>query len=329
MSRVKKIPVLFLGGASMLTALLAALLLASGLFGLNDAEATQPPPPPPSYTVAVGTSGGDSTCQVRILAPGPPTEWGSTASGTFTSGTGVDLQFRINCPIFYSFDHWESNDEELDGQGSHGGHSGDFFITKNTTATAVFVPYCPGQVVLDMYNNSAILGSDNLQYTTAPGCKDLVTDEAGCYDDYLYVNPGNFSYAELDCNHAPSESEHPHWQWDNGVSDLFQAVRNQYGSAITVTSAYRCPLHNTSIGSNSTSAHPKGRAFDFDNGTNQANWNIAVAASSEASDDRIFLYGGGPDGYRTYEWLLARGFNGTTLPSDFTNGYTNGHADNQ
>jgi hypothetical protein len=139
MSRAKRIPVLFLGGASVLTTLLAALLLASGLFGVNEAEATQPPPPPPSYTVAVGTSGGDSTCEVQILAP-TETAWGSTASGTFTSGTGVDLQFRINCPSNYVFDHWESNNEDLDGQTSHGGHSGDFTIIENTTATAVFVP---------------------------------------------------------------------------------------------------------------------------------------------------------------------------------------------
>jgi hypothetical protein len=69
MSRAKKMPVLFVGGASVLTALLAALLLAGGLFGLHEAEATQPPPPPPSYTVTVNTSGGDSTCEVQILAP--------------------------------------------------------------------------------------------------------------------------------------------------------------------------------------------------------------------------------------------------------------------
>lgn len=48
MSRAKRIPVLFLGGASVLTASLFALLLVSGLFGVNEAEATQPPPPPPS-----------------------------------------------------------------------------------------------------------------------------------------------------------------------------------------------------------------------------------------------------------------------------------------
>lgn len=66
MSRAKKIPVLFLGGASMLTALLVAILLAGGLFGLNEAEATQPPAPP-SYTLTLGKSGGDSTCEVQIL----------------------------------------------------------------------------------------------------------------------------------------------------------------------------------------------------------------------------------------------------------------------
>ncbi len=140
MSRAKSIPVLFLGGASVLTALLGALLLAGGLFGLHEAEATQPPPPPPSYTVTVGKSGGDSTCEVQILAPTPSSAWGDSASRTFEAGTDVDVQFRVTCPSSYAFDHWESNNDDLDGQTSHGEHSGDFTIIENTTATAVFVP---------------------------------------------------------------------------------------------------------------------------------------------------------------------------------------------
>ncbi|MBL7645597.1 MAG: hypothetical protein JNK74_05335 [Candidatus Hydrogenedentes bacterium] len=215
MSRAKKMPVLLVGGASVLTALLAALLLAGGLFGLHEAEATQPPPPPPSYTVTVNTSGGDSTCEVQILAP-TETAWGSTASGTFTSGTGVDLRFRVTCPSGYAFDHWESNNEDLDGQTNHGGHSGDFTLYENTTATAVFLP-----VVLP--DAESTIWHDH--YTQSPHWGDMYWHQVSSSSNPTYSFAGlvineDFLIAEMDtsgCSMTLTQQQKEGFQnsWDS------------------------------------------------------------------------------------------------------------------
>lgn len=137
MSRSKGIPVLF-GCVSLVATLLVTLVLAGGYIGGNEAEAT--PPPPPNYTLTVTKSGGDSTCEVRIGSPSTSAWTSGSVSQTFVAGTDIDVDFRVNCPSGYVFDHWESNNDDLDGQGNHGGHGGDFTIIENTTATAVFVP---------------------------------------------------------------------------------------------------------------------------------------------------------------------------------------------
>lgn len=257
MAHSRGIPV-FSSGVLLAGSLLLTLILAGGYIGGNQAEANQPPPPPTYYTLTVNKSGGDSNCQVRIASP-TSRSWTSTSDvASYVAGSVYEVEQQVNCPVFYDFSHWESNDEDLDGyQENHAPPT--FTLTKNTTATAVFVPCCPGQMVIDMYENPTILGYDGFEYPNPPACTDLVTDLL-CYEDLLFEDPGNFSYAELSCIHDDLPDEHVHWQWDNGVSTLFQSTRIVYGSSITVTCAYRCPRKNTDLDSKSTSAHPQGRA---------------------------------------------------------------------
>jgi hypothetical protein len=140
-----------------------------------------------------------------------------------------------------------------------------------------------------------------------------------------YENPGNFSFQELSCNHGSLPDSHPHWQLDKGVSGLFQDVRDEHGSSITVTSAYRCPRKNNSIGSLATSHHAYGRAFDFSQGTAQGNWDVAQAAADAGVNmNRIRLYFNSSS--YSFQFLTANGYSGSILPSGWTT-YTNGHCD--
>jgi len=139
-----------------------------------------------------------------------------------------------------------------------------------------------------------------------------------------YQNPGNFSYNDLSCNHGTVlPGAHPHWQWDDEVSALFQEVRNTYGSAITVTSAYRCPRKNNSVSSAADSDHAYGRAFDWDQGSSAGNWAVAVAANGHATT--VLLYCGSAK--KSYQELIDLECGPSTFPAGWT-GYTNGHAGN-
>ena len=103
-------------------------------------------------------------------------------------------------------------------------------------------------------------------------------DDAGeniCYkfvDTDSYLNPGSFSWADLSCNHGALPNAHDDWQWDETVSKMFQAVRDQHGSRIDVTSAFRCPVKNNAEGSGTNSKHSYGRAFDFQKRDADNNW---------------------------------------------------------
>ncbi len=50
---------------------------------------------------------------------------------------------------------------------------------------------------------------------------------------------------------------------DADTLKVAEEVRVFAGHSITPTSAYRCLKHNTAIGSNDLSQHPKGRAIDL------------------------------------------------------------------
>lgn len=179
-------------------------------------------------------------------------------------------------------------------------------------------------------------------------------DDAGetlCYkfvDDDTYVDPGNFSFSELSCSHTVVGHAHGEWQWNGTVARMFQAVRDQYGSRIDVTSAFRCPAHNAAIGGAANSKHCVGRAFDFkqrdpDNNwapfpepagyedLSLANWAVALAAEDAGVDPRrILLYSGsgGSESLQSFydnDWTPQVDF-----PNDLPSGWArinNGHCD--
>lgn len=50
---------------------------------------------------------------------------------------------------------------------------------------------------------------------------------------------------------------------DDKLVEYLQKIRDHFGKSITITSAYRCPSYNKSIGSGTGSYHTKGRAADI------------------------------------------------------------------
>ncbi len=145
-------------------------------------------------------------------------------------------------------------------------------------------------------------------------------------DDNSYL-PGNLSFDDLKCNHGGLQPTHGDWQWNETVSKMFAAVEVEYGSTITVTCAFRCPRKNNYQGSNSLSKHAYGRAFDYDEGTTQANWDVALDAATAGVDpDRILLYP-----YEGGQWIklqdfIDNGWNPSNLPPDW-NEISLGHCD--
>jgi hypothetical protein len=140
-----------------------------------------------------------------------------------------------------------------------------------------------------------------------------------------YVNPGNLTFSEAQCNGASYCGNHE-YLLDNTLSSVFQDVRDELGSPIYVTSAYRCPRWNIHEGGTANSRHTQGNAFDFDNGEAQENWAVAQAAKAAGvATTKILLYpqsGGGT--YKTLSWLESNGYNDTNLPPGWTT-YRFGH----
>lgn len=50
---------------------------------------------------------------------------------------------------------------------------------------------------------------------------------------------------------------------DSGLVEILQKVRSHFGKAVSITSAYRTPSHNRSVGGATSSYHVKGQAADF------------------------------------------------------------------
>jgi hypothetical protein len=104
----------------------------------------------------------------------------------------------------------------------------------------------------------------------------------------------------------------------------YAACSSAYGGYITTTCVFRCPAHNKEEGSEITSKHPIGHAFDFDELSSAANWNVAEAASDALiPEGRILLYKNRTVSMNLRE-LITLGCDATHFPSGWTE-YAFGH----
>lgn len=71
----------------------------------------------------------------------------------------------------------------------------------------------------------------------------------------------NFKISEFHCKGTScgcTETLH-----DTALSSYLQLIRNHFGKPVYITSGYRCPTHNASVGGVSNSRHTQGKAADF------------------------------------------------------------------
>lgn len=74
------------------------------------------------------------------------------------------------------------------------------------------------------------------------------------------------------------------------VDNVLDPAREQYGKPIYVTSGFRCPLHNTTVGGVSKSQHIEGQAADIHVGTPEENLRLAKIIASQNHFDQMILY---------------------------------------
>ena len=74
-----------------------------------------------------------------------------------------------------------------------------------------------------------------------------------------YLSP-HFREAEFTCNHCGSLEGR---EIPLELLQVLEAVRKYFNSPVTVTSGYRCKVHNTNVGSTEASQHRKGTAADI------------------------------------------------------------------
>lgn len=92
-----------------------------------------------------------------------------------------------------------------------------------------------------------------------PGTQAKLTEQVG-------VKSGPSQDKQLSKNFNEREFSCPHCRQVFVVPDLItklQALRDNIGKPITVTSAYRCPVHNKNIGGAKQSRHMQGQAADI------------------------------------------------------------------
>jgi zinc D-Ala-D-Ala carboxypeptidase len=67
----------------------------------------------------------------------------------------------------------------------------------------------------------------------------------------------NFSYEEMSCSHSGDLDIDP------GFMDMLQSLRDKYGKPMTITSAYRSPMHPIEMAKPAPGSHSKGVAVDI------------------------------------------------------------------
>ncbi len=109
---------------------------------------------------------------------------------------------------------------------------------------------------------------------------------------YADMNDNKITFNLLRCQHTSSEYRHDGWAIEDGIAECYYAVESAYtAGTINITCVYRCPKHNTDIGSTELdSKHLKGKAFDFDQLSSEENWKVGKAAYECNSNYVILLY---------------------------------------
>jgi Uncharacterized protein conserved in bacteria len=69
----------------------------------------------------------------------------------------------------------------------------------------------------------------------------------------------HFDSTEFDCVCGNCKENYV----DQKLIDLLEEVREKFGEALTVTSGYRCPVHNKAVGGAVASQHVNGLAADI------------------------------------------------------------------
>lgn len=112
---------------------------------------------------------------------------------------------------------------------------------------------CPGDWLYERLGDLASKVTTQLN-ATAP-------EEEGTYTKYSETKLSeNFDSDEFDCHGKDCCSK---TLVDPELIEILQRIRNHFGKAITITSGYRCPTHNSKVSKAKNSYHTKGRAADF------------------------------------------------------------------
>lgn len=101
-----------------------------------------------------------------------------------------------------------------------------------------------GQKYYDKYATSANKGDDDMSYIKGKAVK----------------LSKNFNSTEFDCHGSGCCSA---TEIDPRLVEYLQAIRDHFGVAVTINSAYRCEKHNAKIGGASKSKHKYGQAADI------------------------------------------------------------------
>lgn len=79
------------------------------------------------------------------------------------------------------------------------------------------------------------------------------------------------------------------------VVNVLDPAREEIKRPVFITSAFRCPNHNTKVGSKPTSQHIKGEAADIYVGTPEENLELAKILAKQNRFDQMILYTNSPD----------------------------------
>ena len=107
----------------------------------------------------------------------------------------------------------------------------------------------------------------------------------------------NFSSTEMDCKCNDPECK---WTYiDVDHIEKLQKMRDKWKCAVKITSGYRCPKHNASIGSASNSRHVVGDATDI---------KVKLVSVDKVADDCEEADFDGLGKYNSFTHIDSRGF---------------------